>query len=302
MPRILLTGKNGQVGFALNQSLSVLGDVVAVDVAECDLTRPDAIRDLILTQRPDIIVHPAAYTAVDKAESDQDLAHAINAIAPGVIGEAAAQIGAPVINFSTDYVYPGDKNGWYFETDATGPLSVYGKTKLAGELALAAAQPHSITLRTSWVFGPWGGNFLKTMLRLAKDRESLNVVADQFGAPTSANLLADVTTQLVAQYLRDGNGEADFAWGTYHLVAGGETSWHGFASYVIEQALALGWGLKAEPANVKPIPASDYPVPAPRPSNSRMDTSKLRDTFGLSLPDWQHGVRHTLALLSQATK
>ena len=302
MSRILLTGKNGQVGFALNQSLSVLGEVVAVDVAECDLTRPDAIRDLILSHRPDIIVHPAAYTAVDKAESDQDIAHAINAVAPGVIGEAAAEIGAPVISFSTDYVYPGDKDGWYVETDATGPLSVYGKTKLAGELALAAAQPQSITLRTSWVFGPWGGNFLKTMLRLAKDRDSLNVVADQFGAPTSANLLADVTTQLVAQYLRDGNGDGDFAWGTYHLVAGGETSWHGFAKYVIEQAHALGWTLKTDPANVNPIPASDYPVPAPRPSNSRMDTSKLRDTFGLALPDWQHGVRHTLALLSQASK
>lgn len=296
MPRILLTGKNGQVGFALNQTLAVLGDVTAVDVHECDLTKPDAIRDLILTHRPDVIVHPAAYTAVDKAESEQELAYAINAVASGVIGEVAAQIGAPVFTFSTDYVYPGDKDGWYQESDATGPLSVYGKTKLAGEVALAAAQPKHVTLRTSWVFGPWGGNFLKTMLRLAKDRDALNVVADQYGAPTSANLLADVTAQLVARYLNDVDGE--YPWGTYHLVAGGETNWHGYAKYVIEHAAELGWNLQVKPDAIKPIPASDYPVPAPRPSNSRLDTTLLRETFGLSLPDWQHGVRHTLALLS----
>lgn len=294
MAKILITGKNGQVGFELQRSLSVLGEIVAVDVADCDLSNPEAIRTLVREVQPDIIVHPAAYTAVDKAESETDLAQTINATAPGVLAEEAAKLGALIVHYSTDYVFDGTKDGIYTEDDTPNPQSVYGKTKLAGEAAVAAANPKHVILRTSWVFGAHGANFLKTMLRLAKERDALKIVADQFGAPTSAALLADVTAQIVAQYLRAAD-KAAFPFGLYHLVSQGETSWHGYAHTVVEAARRYGWQLNVR--DIAPIPTSAYPLPAPRPANSRLSTAKLQQTFGLTLPTWQAQVEQVLTLL-----
>ncbi len=292
LPRILLTGKNGQVGFELQRALAPLGEVIAVGTADCDLSDANAIRGLMQRVQPQLVVNPAAYTAVDKAESDADKARAVNAVAPGVLGEEASRLGASVIHYSTDYVYDGSKDGLYTESDPVSPQSVYGQTKLDGERALQAVTPQHVILRTSWVVGAHGGNFAKTMLRLAGDRDELKVVADQFGAPTSASLIADVTAHIARQILRDG---ADgFPFGVYHLAAAGETSWHAYAQYVIGEAIGMGKALKATPERVLPIPASSYPTPARRPQNSRLDTDKLRQTFGLHLPHWQEGVKHIL--------
>ena len=290
--KILLTGKNGQVGFELQRALAPLGEVIAVDHDECDLASPEAIRRLVREIKPDIIVNPAAYTAVDKAESDQDLAAAVNAIAPGVFGEEAAQLGALVIHYSTDYVFDGNKTGAYSEDDNSNPQSIYGKTKLAGEQALQQSSADHLIFRTSWVFGAHGGNFAKTMLRLAVDRDSLNVVADQYGAPTSAALIADITAQIIGQFQKQ--GRAAFPFGTYNLVANGVTTWHEYAQTVIRAAHAAGQPLKLQPESILPITTADYPVPAPRPANSRLNTRKLQDTFGLHLPDWHNGLRHVL--------
>lgn len=290
--KILLTGKNGQVGFELQRALAPLGEVVAVDLHECDLSNADAIRQLLAEVRPQVIVNPAAYTAVDKAESEPALAHAINAVAPGVFGEEAARLGALVIHYSTDYVFDGTSPGAYSESDEPNPQSVYGRTKLAGERALQASRADYLIFRTSWVFGAHGGNFAKTMLRLAAEREGLKIVADQFGAPTSAALLADVTAQVLGRYQRE--GRAGFPFGLYHLVAAGCTTWHEYAQTVIRAALAAGKPLKLTADEVLPIATADYPLPAPRPSNSRLDTSRLRQTFGLELPDWQRGLGHVL--------
>jgi dTDP-4-dehydrorhamnose reductase len=290
--KILVTGKNGQVGFELLRALAPLGEVVAVDHTECDLADADAVRALVRRVAPDVIVNPAAYTAVDKAESDQETAFAVNAQAPGVLGEEAARLGALVVHYSTDYVFDGNKDGSYSETDQPDPQSVYGSTKYAGERALAEANPRHLVLRTSWVVGAHGGNFAKTMLRLAGERERLTVVADQFGAPTSAALLADLTAQLVRQYQREG---ADtFPYGTYHVSATGETSWCDYARFVIQEALDAGKSLKAGPDAVAPLTTADYPTPAKRPANSRLDTTHFRTTFNLRLPPWQEGVRHVL--------
>lgn len=290
--KILLTGKDGQVGFELQRALAPLGEVFAVDQGECDLVRADAVRALLLRVRPDVVVNPAAYTAVDKAESDAERAFAVNGTAPAVMGEVAAELGALMIHFSTDYVFAGDKARPYLETDATDPQSVYGRSKLAGEQALQASGAAHVILRTSWVVGAHGGNFAKTMLRLAAERDSLSVVADQWGAPTSAALLADVTAHLVWQWQRE--GRASFPVGLYHCVAGGETNWCDYARFVIDAAIAAGMRMKVSGAEVKAIATVDYPTPARRPANSRLDTQKLRDTFGLTLPDWQVGVQHIL--------
>jgi dTDP-4-dehydrorhamnose reductase len=290
--KILVTGKNGQVGFELQRALAVLGQVVAVDRGDCDLANADAVRELVRRVAPDVIVNPAAYTAVDKAEADEATAFAVNAQAPGVLGEEAAQHGALVIHYSTDYVFNGTKEGAYLENDQPDPQSVYGSTKLAGERALAEANPRHLILRTSWVVGAHGGNFAKTMLRLAADRDQLSVVADQFGAPTSAALLADLTAQLIRQHQREGT-EA-FPYGTYHVSASGETSWHEYARFVIGQALASGKVLRAGPDAVMPLTTAQYPTPAKRPANSRLDTSRFCETFGLRLPPWQEGVQHVL--------
>lgn len=290
--RILVTGKNGQVGFELQRALAPLGQVIAVDQSECNLANPDAIRELVRRVAPDVIVNPAAYTAVDKAESDRETAFAVNARAPGVFGEEAARLGALVIHYSTDYVFDGNKDSAYTEEDTPAPQSVYGQTKLEGERALAEANPQHVIMRTSWVVGAHGGNFAKTMLRLAAERERLTVVADQFGAPTSAALLADLTAHLIRQHQRKGSDA--FPYGTYHVVAGGETNWCDYARFVIAEALAAGRQLKVTPEAVSPLTTADYPTPAKRPTNSRLDTARFRTAFGLNLPHWQEGVRHVL--------
>jgi len=294
--RILLFGSTGQVGWELRRSLSVLGEVIApvrmpgADGLCGDLSNLDGLAATIRTVAPAVIVNAAAYTAVDKAETDVASAHRINAEAPAVMAVEAKALGAWLLHYSTDYVFDGSGSRPWTEEDATGPLSVYGQTKLAGEQALRNHARH-IILRTSWVYAARGGNFANTMLRLAAEGETFNVIADQWGAPTSAELLADVSAHAVAMALR-----TPAVAGLYHCVAGGETTWHGYASYVLEQARALGWELKAQ--SVHAIPTSSYPTPAERPLNSRLTTQRLRDTFGLALPPWQHGVLRMLQEIS----
>ncbi len=295
--KILLTGCNGQVGFELQRALAPLCKVIAFDRSRCDLADPESLRAAIRAARPDIIVNPAAYTAVDKAESDEATAHAVNAIAPGIIGEEAAKLGALVIHYSTDYVFDGAKDDPYVEFNPTNPLSVYGRTKLEGEQALAASGARHLIFRTSWVFGAHGANFLKTILRLAREREELRIVADQFGAPTGAALIADVTAQVLGQYVGSERKE-NFPSGVFHLAAAGRTSWHGYATHVVETALRLGIALKTCPEAIQPIPASAYPVPAARPANSSLCTKKLETDFGLVLPDWRDGVERVIELLA----
>jgi dTDP-4-dehydrorhamnose reductase len=289
---ILLTGKNGQLGFELQRALAPLGEVVAIDQTDCDLADADALRAFVRALAPAIIVNPAAYTAVDKAESDQATALAVNAEAPRILGEEGARLGALVVHYSTDYVFNGTKEGAYTEADLPDPQSVYGRSKYEGELALAKANPRHLILRTSWVVGAHGGNFAKTMLRLAAEREQLSVVADQFGAPTSAALLADLSAQLIRQYQRE--GAEVFPYGIYHTASAGETTWYDYARFVIGEAIAAGKTLKIKPDAVTALRTDQYPTPARRPSNSRLDTSRFRATFGLRLPPWQEGVGHVL--------
>jgi dTDP-4-dehydrorhamnose reductase len=293
--KILLTGRDGQVGFELVRALAPLGEVVPVGRADCDLADADALRALVRRVAPDVIVNPAAYTAVDRAESERDLAFAVNARAPGILGEEAARLGALVVQYSTDYVFDGAGLMPYTEDDMPAPQSVYGSSKLAGERALAETSPRHLILRTSWVLGAHGGNFAKTMLRLAAEREQLTVVDDQFGAPTSAALLADLTAHLVRQYARE--GAADFPFGTYHVAAAGETSWYDYARFVLEAARTAGRTLKAGPDDVLPVNTAAYPTAAKRPANSRLDTSRFRRTYGLCLPPWQEGVGQVLRQL-----
>ncbi|MCT7317144.1 dTDP-4-dehydrorhamnose reductase [Ralstonia sp. CHL-2022] len=293
VPRFLVTGSNGQVGFELRRSLAPLGEVIALDRAACDLTQPDALRQLVREHRPDVIVNSAAYTAVDKAESDADTAFAVNGTAVGVLAEEARALGSLLVHYSTDYVFDGTKASPYIESDTANPQCVYGKSKLAGEQAIAASGAAALVLRTCWVAGAHGGNFAKTILKLGRERESLRVIADQFGAPTSAALIADVTAQIIARSWLTAN-RAVFPGGTYHLVADGETSWHGYATELLGYAAARGVELKVDPKAVAAIPATEYPLPAPRPANSRLDTSKLRETFGIHLPDWRQGIHFLL--------
>lgn len=290
--KILLTGKHGQLGFELQRALAPVGQVIAVSRRECDLADPEALRQLVRSVQPNLIVNPAAYTAVDRAESEPNLAAAINATAPGILGEEAVRLGAWVIHYSTDYVFDGTGTTPYRETDPTNPLNVYGSTKRDGELALQRSCPHHLILRTSWVVGAHGNNFAKTMLRLASERESLSIVADQSGAPTSAALLADITAQLVGRVRR--KGLADFPFGLYHLTAGGVTTWHQYACFVIEQARQAGKALQTTPGNIRPITTAEYPLPASRPANSQLDTALFKNTFDLELPPWQSGVSHIL--------
>jgi dTDP-4-dehydrorhamnose reductase len=292
--KILLFGKNGQVGWELQRSLAPLGELVALDSANktmCgDLTEPAELARTVRTVAPDVIVNAAAYTAVDKAESDQELARAVNALAPGVLAEEAMRCKSWLIHYSTDYVFDGSGDKPWRETDATAPLNVYGATKLEGEQLIQRSGCKHLIFRTSWVYGARGGNFARTMLRLARERESLNVIDDQFGAPTGADLLADVT----AHAIRTAQRQTELS-GLYHLVAGGETSWHGYASFVIDYVRRNGVSLKVTPDAIKPVPTSEFPTPAKRPHNSRMDTTKLQRTFDLHLPEWQIGVERMLS-------
>jgi len=290
--KFLLLGRNGQVGFELRRALAPLGEVAAFDFPACDLTVPDSIRGIINAVAPQVIINAAAYTAVDTAEASPQLARAINALAPGIIGAEAKKIGARVIHYSTDYVYDGTKTTPYLESDLTNPLGIYGLTKRDGDEALIASGAEHFIFRTSWVFGAHGANFVKTVLRLGAERDKLNVVADQFGAPTSAALLADATAQVLAQ-LR-WRTPADVPSGIHHLTAAGETSWHGFAQAILRGGVSRRLTLKLKPEAVRAIPTSEYPLPARRPASSRLDTSRFRTTFGLTLPHWQSGLDHVL--------
>ena len=294
MKKILLTGMKGQVGFELMKTLAPLGKVIGVDVNECDLAQSAMIDALLDRVKPDIIINPAAYTAVDKAESEPWVAHAVNAQAPKTLARQASRRNIPIIHFSTDYIFDGEKDGPYLEDDPANPKSVYGKTKWLGEEAVRSNAAKHVILRTSWVFGAHGVNFLKTMLKLSKERDKMSVVSDQVGAPTSARLLAEVTAEIVKQLLQEFSYRK---YGTYHLVAEGETSWHGYAKYVVERANAMGLETKLDPKSIKPIKTKDFPLPAPRPANSRLDTTKVRETFGITLPAWQSEVDHVLAEL-----
>jgi dTDP-4-dehydrorhamnose reductase len=287
--KILLLGKDGQVGWELQRSLAPLGELLAFGRSEADLENLDGLQRLIEHHRPNVIVNAAAYTAVDKAESEPDKARAINALAAGMLAQLADASDAWLIHYSTDYVFDGDKPTPYLETDTTGPLSVYGSTKLEGEQLIRQSAARHLIFRTSWVYAARGGNFAKTMLRLARDKDSLSVVDDQYGAPTSAALIADITA--LALYRIGQAPDADQLTGTYHLAAGGTTSWCEYAKYVLELARAAGGKLKAGPNEVRPISTEAYPLPAKRPKNSRLDTTKLAGTFGLHLPKWQYHVR-----------
>ena len=292
--KILLLGCDGQVGWELQRSLQPLGEVVALDFQSRDLaadfSKPDALAATVQAVRPDLIVNSAAHTAVDKAESEPELARRINADAPGVLARAAAASGAWLVHYSTDYVFDGSGDQPRAEDAPTGPLSVYGRTKLEGEEQIRASGCRHLILRTSWVYAARGGNFAKTMLKLAGTRTELNVIDDQLGAPTGADLLADLTALTV----RAARAQPELA-GTYHAVAAGATSWHGYARLVIETARERGVALTLPPEALRPIPTSAYPTPAARPLNSRLDTRKLRERFGVHLPDWESGVRRMLA-------
>ncbi|MQM34725.1 MAG: dTDP-4-dehydrorhamnose reductase [Candidatus Accumulibacter phosphatis] len=292
--RILLFGKRGQVGWELQRSLAPLGTIVALDREGdgqlCgDFTKLDGLAACVRAVAPDVIVNAAAHTAVDKAEAEPALARTLNALAPGVLAEEASRLGAWLVHYSTDYVFDGSGERPWQESDATAPLSVYGQSKLAGEQAVAACGKHLI-FRTSWVYAARGNNFARTMLRLAGERDRLQVIADQIGAPTGAELLADVT----AQALRSVRRQPQLA-GLYHLAAAGETSWHGYARHVVDFARQAGESIRVAPSAIEAVPSSAYPLPAPRPLNSRLDTRKLQTAFDLCLPDWRVGVDRMLA-------
>ena len=289
---ILLTGKNGQVGWELQRALLPLGRVDAFGHRELDLADAGVVRRKLDEVRPDIIVNAAAYTAVDKAESETDLAQAVNAAAPALLAQEAAQRGALLIHYSTDYVYDGAKAVPYVETDPTAPLGAYGRSKLAGEAGVRASGCHHLIFRTSWVYAARGANFLRTILRLAAEREELRIVADQIGAPTWARLIAEATAHALRQAMQERRG-GNFESGVFHLAAAGETSWHGFASAIV----AGRSGLRVK--TVTPIATADYPTPAKRPANSRLDTGAFRARFGLALPDWRDCLRLCLEEIPQ---
>jgi dTDP-4-dehydrorhamnose reductase len=288
--KILLTGKNGQVGFELAKKLITLGEVIATDREELDLTNTDAIRAFIDQTKPDIIINPVAYTAVDKAESEPEMAYQINVTAPEVLAEKASELNIPLVHFSTDYVFDGLKKEAYVEADKTNPQSVYGKTKCEGEEKIRTHEKH-IILRTSWVFGSHGNNFLKTMLRLIQEKDSLNIVGDQWGSPTSGSMLADVTFKIVDGILKNKNFND---YGTYHVTNEGETNWHAYASLIASEAMKLHLKVTCTPDKIHPILSSEYPTAAKRPSNSRLNTDKLKKTFMLELPYWESELKRVL--------
>lgn len=285
MTRILLLGRVGQVGWELQRSLAPLGAVIALSRAEADLEQPETLRDTIRSNAPDLIVNAAAYTAVDKAESEPDLAATVNSHAVRVLAEEAGKLGALLVHYSTDYVFDGSRPVPYTEDDVPNPLGVYGRTKLDGERAIQATGCRRLIFRTSWVYAARGGNFVKTILRLARERDELKIVADQIGAPTSAELIADVTALCVGYITHCPERFAEFG-GIYNLVAAGATSWHDYAKFVVEGAARLGLTLKLSSDSIRPITTSEYPLPATRPLNSRLATGKLNQVFGIELPHW----------------
>lgn len=292
--KILLFGKNGQVGWELQRALAPLGEVIALDAdntgLSADFSNPESLVATVREVAPHWIVNAAAHTAVDKAESESDLARAINATAPGVLAREAAAMGAWLMHYSTDYVFDGSGSTARAEDAPTGPLGVYGATKLAGEELIRTSGCQHLIFRTSWVYAARGGNFARTMLKLAQERDALKVIDDQIGAPTGADLLADLTAHAMRSVaLQPQHG------GTYHAVASGHTSWHGYATHVIENARARGVPIRVAREAIAAVPTSAFPTPARRPANSRLDTQKLRNTFGLQLPDWQSGVDRMLA-------
>ena len=287
--KILLLGKNGQVGWELQRALALLGELSAYDRKSADLERLDDLRALVKKVSPNVIVNAAAYTAVDKAESEPHRARVINSEAVAVLAEEASRSGAYLVHYSTDYVFDGHKSTPYLETDEPGPLSVYGSTKFEGERAIRDLHDRHFIFRTSWVYGLRGNNFAKTMLRLGKEREELKIVCDQSGAPTSAELLADATALVLSRISQHGETAPEFC-GTYHLAASGHTTWHDYALYVLKLASEAGVPLKTLPERVAPIRTEDYPLPAVRPKNSRLDASKFEATFNLTLPHWRYHV------------
>ena len=291
--KILLTGKDGQVGFALHKKLLSFGEVIATGRHELDLANPDAIKAFIDKNKPDIIINPAAYTQVDKAESEKLLTHQINAIAPQVLAEKASELNIPIIHFSTDYVFDGLKQEPYLETDAGSPQSVYGQTKWEGEEAVRKYKKH-IILRTSWVFSSHGQNFLQTILKLIQEKTLLNVVSDQIGTPTSSEALADVTYHIVKIIFNDPNFK-DF--GTYHMTLEDETNWYRYACFITDEAKRLGLQTLMTSKDIKPISSDAYPTLAKRPMNSRLDITKIKKTFMLELPHWEVEVKHILKAL-----
>jgi len=297
--KILITGKNGQIGYELMQSLRHLGTVIGVGKSECDFVDSSKIDRLLNKVKPDLIVNPAAFTAVDKAESEPVFADLINTKAPEILAKFASIYNIPIIHYSTDFVFDGAKEGSYIETDKVNPLSVYGKTKLLGEVAIRNNAPKHIILRTSWVFGSHGSNFLKTMLRLGQEKDKLSVVSDQVGSPTSAKMIADITAEIVKQIF---NSNGCQKYGTYHLATEGETSWHGYARMIISEANKLGFKTKISPHDIHAIRTEDFLLPALRPENSRFDTTKIKDTFRLKLPSWTDEVLKVLQILIEPNK
>ena len=299
---ILLLGKNGQLGWELQRALAPLGRVVALDrqgqpgdpALAGDLADLEGLRRTVEALRPQVIVNAAAYTAVDRAESEPELARRVNTQAVALLADSAARLGALLVHYSTDYVFDGSGERPWTEDAPTAPLSVYGLTKRDGEQAITASRARHLILRTSWVYGRRGGNFARTMLRLARERSELRVIGDQWGAPTGADLLADVSAHAIHQALRPMQGAAPVPSGIYHVAAAGVTSWHGYACHVLARAQALGAALQAGPGQVQAIATADYPTPARRPHNSRLDTARLQGTFGLQLPPWETGVDRLL--------
>lgn len=292
--KILLLGKDGQVGKELRRTLLPLGCIVAIGRANYDLSDLSGISELLNQHKPDMIVNAAAFTAVDKAESNQDAAFAVNASLLAILADYAHKNHILLVHYSTDYVFDGQKQTPYIETDAVNPLSVYGASKRAGEEAIFNSGCNHLIFRTSWVFSSEGQNFIKTILRLAQERDSLRIVADQYGAPTSAELIADVTALAIAGY-----NNKSIKNGIYHLTASGSTTWHQLACYVVEKALDQGMKLKLTHQQIHPIPTNEYPLPAKRPENSRLDTSALSSALGLNLPDWTVHVDRTIHQFTQ---
>ena len=291
--KIMLTGANGQVGWELARSLMPLGEVIALNRKQCDLSQPELLPEIVHKIQPDVIVNAAAYTAVDKAEEEEALATTINGTAVGVLAEEAKKRDALLVHYSTDYVFDGTKATPYTEDDTPNPINAYGRSKLAGENAVQQVAGDYLIFRTSWVYASRGANFAETMLRLARERDELRVVDDQFGAPTSAELIADVTA-LALFRIKFNPIVAKQTSGIYHLIASGKTSWHGYTQWVLETAIKNGQSLRVSPDQVVAIPTVEFPLPAKRPANSCMETSKLRSTFDMVLPQWQQYVERAV--------